>query len=116
MNKHNYIKKITIATLFMTVVQFALASISFTGITDEKNSLNKYSLKNLNRFHQSFSLITLKSTLHFKGSDLFTQPTNSGSEFKSMIRFDKGNTTYVMPYNFKLKVKVSKFKVPTPTY
>jgi hypothetical protein len=34
------------------------------------------------------------------------------TEMNSMLRFDNGNSSFVFPYKFK--VKVPKFKTPTP--
>ncbi|MBC7722912.1 MAG: hypothetical protein H7068_12865 [Pedobacter sp.] len=102
------IKKIIILCLFVISMQVALASISFTGIVDDNNK-NKYSLKNLSSLsHRSLSLASFKLGLQFKGSDVLNQ---NGTEINSMLRFDKGNTTYIMPYKFK--VKVPKFKAPS---
>ena len=93
-------------------VQVVLAAISFTGIVDDNNK-NKYSLKNLSSLsHRSLSLASFKLGLQFRGSDVLNQKsTSTGTEINSILRFDRGNTTYIMPYKFK--VKVPKFKTPT---
>lgn len=93
-------------------VQVVLASISFTGIVDENNK-NKYSLKNLSSLsHRSLSLSNFKLGLQFKGSDALSQTTiSNGTEINSMLCFSRGNTSYIMPYKFK--VKVPKFKIPS---
>ncbi len=105
-----------IATLLIIGVQVAFASISTTiiGSEDSKNKKSKYSLNNLGSYsrHYSFSLSNLKAGLQFRGTDIFNQKKlSSGTEMSSMLRFDKGNTTYIMPYKFK--VKVPKFKTPS---
>ena len=98
------------------VVQVALASITFTGIIGGNDKNKKYSLKNLSSLsHHSLSLSTLKFGLQFRGSNILTQKntTTTGFESNSMLRYDRGgNTTYIMPYKFN--VKVPKFKAPTP--
>lgn len=112
-----HIKKIVIASIFTVGVHMAFAAFSFTGITDEKTkNSSKYSLKNLSTLsHKGLSYSSLKSNLQFKGIQLMPltgKETQSGLEVSSMLKFDNGNTTYIYPYKFK--VKVPKFKTPTP--
>jgi hypothetical protein len=111
--QNRHIKKLIVAATLALSVQVALASISFSGITDEKNKGSKYSLKNLSLLsHRTLSLSTAKLNLLFKGSDILTQKnTSTGLEINSLLYYNKGNTTYIMPYKFK--VKVPKFKTPT---
>lgn len=99
------------AMLLFTVAQAAFAS--FTGSSDDR--INKFSLKNLKKYSKSYSLTGLRpNALRFSGSeDLDIQNTNGGLEVNSMIRLERGNTTYVFPY--KYKVKSPKFKTPSPT-
>ena len=62
----------------------------------------------------TFSLNSLKYNLHYTGSDILSQSTLPNStQVNSMMRYDRGNTTYIMPFNYK--VKVPKFKTPSPT-
>lgn len=109
-----HIQKIGFATLFIMVVQVAIASISFTGITDERAKANKYSLKNLSLYsHRSVSISGLISELQFKGSLSVTQKNNAGNlEMISMMQFDRGNTTYIIPYKFKVKLLKDKIRIP----
>ncbi len=103
---------ITACILIMSV-QVVLASISFSGIIDDKNKSNKYSLKNLSLLsHHSLSLSSVKLNLQYKGTDVLSQKTTAtGLEINSILYYNSGNTTYIMPYKFK--VKVPKFKTPT---
>ena len=114
MFRKNHIKKIAVASIFLMAAQVAFAAFSFTGVADENNKNNKYSLKNLSRYsNKAYSLSHLKSTLQYRGSLIVNQHNNtSGLEINSLMEFDKGNTTYVLPYKFK--VKVPKFKTPSP--
>jgi hypothetical protein len=41
------------------------------------------------------------------------QLKGNNNEMNSMLRFDNGNSSFVVPYKFK--VKVPKFKTPTPS-
>ena len=95
-------------------IQVVYAAFSFTGIADEKTKNSKYTLRNLNALtHKGLSFASLKSTLQYRGAKLTgTKETFSGIEVSSMLRFDNGNTAYIYPYKFN--VKVSKFKTPAP--
>ncbi len=93
------------------VVPFAFASFTLSGTVGEKAKSNKYSLKNISRYSQkSFSLSLLRTNLQNNGSLLIAPKSNSG--FNSFIQIERGNTTYIVPFNYK--VKVPKFKTPTP--
>ena len=114
MEKHNPIqlKKFIIALLLVGVTHIAMGS--FTGSTDRK-SKNIYSLKNFNRnFYKSTSPFSLRAGFEYKGLQLLSQKKeiNGDITYNSMMRFEKGNTTYIYPYTHK--VSVPKFKSPTP--
>ena len=113
MNKKQTILKFTVSALFIMAIQVTFAAFSFTGITEERAKNSKYSLKNLSSLsHKSLNYSSLKSNLQFKGMQVLgsKDPLN-GMEVNSMLRFDNGNTTYVYPYKFKVKVP-TKFKTP----
>ena len=114
MKLHN-IQKIAFVALLVLGMQVAYAALTFTGLADEKNKNNsKFSLRSLNSLsHKSLSLSSLKSSLQYKGGQTYSTPkeTGSGFEVNSMLRYDNGNTTYIYPY--KYKVKVPKFKTPS---
>ncbi len=115
MKTQQYIKKASIVALLAMGIQVAYAAFSFTGISDEKAKNNKYSLKNLSALsHKGLSFSSLKSSLQYKGTGMqsFGKESASGMEINSMMRYDNGNTTYIYPY--KMKVKVPKFKTPSP--
>lgn len=92
-------------------VNFCFAS--FTGKTFDEHS-NKFSLKNLSSLSKSYSLSYLKvGNLRFVGTQQLSQQKNDTSvQGQSMMRIQRGNTTFVYPYTYK--VKVPKFKTPTP--
>jgi hypothetical protein len=115
MNKKQYIKKASIVALLLMGIQVVYAALSFTGITDEKIKNSKYTLRNLSALsHKGLSFSSLKSNLQYKGAQptVSSKETFSGVEVSSLLRYDNGNTTYIYPYKFK--VKVSKFKTPAP--
>lgn len=104
-----------LAALF-TIGAGRMAFASTSGSADDR--LNKFSLKNLSKYSKSYSFSGLRpSGLTFSGSqELNTQRLDNNSlQTNSLIRLERGNTTYVYPY--KYKVKVPKFKTPaTPSF
>lgn len=103
-------KGMFIALVFTMAAHFAIGS--FTGRIDEKN---KFSLKNINKISKNYSLTSFRlSDFQFKGSqDMDEQKNENGIEMKTVLRFEKGNTTFIFPYKYEVK-KVPKFKAPTP--
>jgi hypothetical protein len=103
-------KKFIFATLLMTAMNLAYGA--FTGNVDDHK--NKFCLKNLNSLGKIYSLSSLRTnTFRFTGSQDINQQNSGGQvQVQSMIRMENGNTTYVYPY--KYTVKVPKFKTPTP--
>ncbi|NCI49260.1 hypothetical protein GWC95_04945 [Sediminibacterium roseum] len=110
MKTKQIIKKASIVAILVMVIQMAYASFSFTGIADEKLKTGKYSLKNFSSLsHKGLSFSSLKANLQYKGPQAL--PGSTGAEANT-LRFDNGNTTFV--YAYKVKVKVPKFKTPSP--
>ncbi len=118
---------IAILTVLVSTLTVHFAMGSFTGSSDKEDK-NKFSLKNLNKISKTgFSLSFMKNNnFQFKGTLNLTlsgyaasngSTTNSANvtpeapEMSSMIRMENGNTTFVYPY--KYKVKVPKFRTPT---
>jgi hypothetical protein len=101
-----------LALFVLNSAHFAMGS--FTGTTNDKVR-NIYSLKNFNsNFYKSASPFSLRAGFHYTGSPLTSyKKENSGDlTLISMMRFEKGNTTYIYPY--KHRVSVPKFKTPAP--
>ncbi|GEO10545.1 hypothetical protein [Segetibacter aerophilus] len=113
--RHPYniqLKKISIALLLVGFTHIAMGS--FTGSTD-KRTRNIYSLKNFNRnFYKSASPFSLRAGFEYRGLQLLSQKKEQNGDitYNSMMRFEKGNTTYIYPYTHK--VSVPKFKAPAP--
>jgi hypothetical protein len=103
--------KIVIALLMAGITQIAMGS--FTGSTDESTK-NKYSLKNFNKtFYKTASPFSLRAGFQYKGTQVISlQKDANAITYNSLMRFEKGNTTYIYPY--KHTVSVPKFKAPTP--
>lgn len=110
-------KKILVVTICLVAMQVVLASTVLTGIVDEQAKAKKYSLSNLHHLsRKNISLFGIKSGLMYRGSQIFAEKSvktnNTTTEFISILQFERGNTTFIMPY--KMKVKVPRFKTPTP--
>ena len=106
------LKKIIIALLLVGATHIAMGS--FTGSSDRRTK-NIYSLKNFNRnFNKLASPFLLRAGFQYKGLQLLSQKKelNGDITYNSMMRFERGNTTYIYPYTHK--VSVPKFKSPTP--
>ncbi|MFY7965879.1 MAG: hypothetical protein ACOVO1_13350 [Chitinophagaceae bacterium] len=109
MLKKRQIKKVLVIAITMMVSTIAFASFTLTGTVDEKGKSSKYSLKNITHYsNKSFSLSLLRTTIQNKGTTLIIPKNNTNSSF---LQIERGNTTYVLPY--KYKVKTPKFKTPS---
>ena len=103
--------KILAAALLVLAVNFCFGSISGNKIDEHTN---KFSLKNLSSFSKNYSLTYLRlGNLRFVGTQQVSEQKNDSSvQGQSFMRVQRGNTTFVYPYTYK--VKVPKFKTPTP--
>lgn len=107
-------KKWAIIGALMLSVHLAYATFSFTGIVDDKTRNTKYTLRSLSNFSKKgLSISALKSTLQFRGLQVIPTKPSTASDVQTIFQYDNGNTTYVYPYRFK--VKVPRFKTPQPT-
>ena len=104
-------RKIVIAILLVCATNLSMGS--FTGTVDEK-AKEKYSLRNFNKnFYKKASPFSLTAGFQYKGTQIVNQKKDAtGITYNTMLRFEKGNTTYIYPY--KHKVSVPLFKAPTP--
>ena len=103
--------KLLIALLLVGATDIAMGS--FTG-TVEKKSSSLYSLKSFNKnFYKSTSPFSLRAGFQYKGLQVLSQKKEANGDitFNSMMRYEKGNTTYIYPYTHK--VSVPKFTTPT---
>ncbi|MDB5190570.1 MAG: hypothetical protein JWQ96_133 [Segetibacter sp.] len=103
-------KKCLLALALLGATEIAMAS--FTGSREGK-SKDLYSLKHFNKtFYKNMSPFSLRAGFKYKGTHVTTQQaTNNAVVFNSMVRFEKGNVTYIYPY--KHVVSIPKFKAPT---
>jgi hypothetical protein len=117
MTRAKFFITLTLTLTLLVGVGHVYAAFTLSGITTEKKGRqSKYTLKNLNLLNsKSLSYSSLKATMQYKsiqtlGSQL---KANNNTEMNSMLRFDNGNSSFVFPYKFK--VKVPRFKTPSPT-
>ncbi|HRH61070.1 MAG TPA: hypothetical protein PL045_10900, partial [Chitinophagaceae bacterium] len=92
------------------IVQLSYAA--FTGNSSD-GSKDKFSLKNLHTIKKAYTLAPMNTKNYQLISSQQLQQKNTGGmlQVQSLVRLQKGNTTYVYPY--KYVVKVPKFKTPT---
>ena len=109
MKKHFSYNKLLLAVCLVFVAHLSYGA--FIGKTDDQK--NKFSLKNLNSINRAYSLSSLRTnSFLYKGSqDIYRQNNGNQVQVQSLIRMERGNTTYVYPY--KYTVKVPRFKTPT---
>lgn len=105
-------KEVVIALLLIGATQIAMGS--FTGKSEKKSS-DLYSLKSFNKnFYKNAFHFSLRTGFDYKGVRFLNQSkdANGNLTINSMMRFEKGNTTYIYPYTHK--ISVAKFKTPSP--
>jgi len=115
MKLSRYTVKLALLVTLTLGVQLSYAAFTLSGITTEKRGKqSKFTLKNLNSLSsKSLSYSSLKSTMQYKSIQTLGLQLkgNDNPEMSSMLRFDNGNSSFVYPYKFK--VKVPKFKAPS---
>ena len=98
LTKHT--RKIVVAAVMLGIAGFAVASMG-----GEKR--NKKSSKITADFTpiRTSAGFTLKAGPSYKGSMIFNQEKTAGHlSFNTLITYQKGNTTYIMPYNHKVNI------------
>jgi hypothetical protein len=104
------LKKIIIALLLISATHIAMGS--FTGKSTKKSN-DLYSLKHFNRnFYRSTSIFSLRSGFEYRGTRFLSQKKEPNGDITmySIMRFEKGNTTYIYPYSHK--IVLPKFTTP----
>lgn len=106
----------TVYTKMLAVALLVLAANwcfgAFTGAAFDEHS-SKFSLKNLANYSKNYSLSYLKTgSLRYAGTQRVTQQQGDTTVQVSMMRIQRGNTTFVYPYTYKFKTP--KFKTPAP--
>jgi len=113
MKQETNIKKLAFALLLVFAGQFVFASFTTTGKKNNKQSESKYTLKNLSSFtHKGLSLNSIRYNSKLLASDYSSNNFMKNSA-ANHVQMQNGSTTFIYPY--KAKVKVPKFKTPTPS-
>lgn len=104
---------VTMSTCLLLLAVTSNASIVITGTTEANKASEKYSLKNLSSLsHRTISFSTLKGSLDFKGFASGNSTSIYNTNTAAYLKYNKGNISYVIPYNYK--VILPRFKTPTP--
>lgn len=98
----------TVYTCLMLVSLNSSATTVVTATIETKKVSEKYSLKNLSA-HKTAGFATLRSNLEFKGFANTSSLSNGNTA--NYLKYNKGNVSYVIPYNYK--VILSRFKTPS---
>ncbi|HVX52755.1 MAG TPA: hypothetical protein VHB48_21525 [Chitinophagaceae bacterium] len=111
MKRSGTFTKILAAALLISAVNLCFGAYSGSSYDDHTN---KFSLKNLAVFSKNYSLSYLKfANSRFVGmQQVSQQQADSLIQVQSMMRIQRGNTTFVYPYTYK--VRVPRFKAPAP--
>jgi hypothetical protein len=92
--------KIVVATLFLGFAGFAIASMG-----GEKRNKKSTSLTADFVPIRTTSGFTLKAGPAYKGSITLNQEKSNGYiNFNSLVTYQKGNTTYIMPLNHRINI------------
>lgn len=95
-------KNLKIALLFVSMTFVVLFTFADRGISKKSKAKVALNITTNNNFKKALSL-NLKSGLKYKGSLL--APTSKSNNFStSLITYQKGNTTYILPYRQKMIV------------
>ena len=112
MKKLFSLKRVFLLLAFIVSLQTFAA---FVGKRTNGDGDKKISLKNFSKYSNKPSAYpSLRlSQFQFKGSqNLYQIHLNNAIQGQSMIRLQNGNTTYVYPYKYTVKVPL--FKTPAP--
>lgn len=96
-------KHLKIAFLLVSMTCVVLLTFADRGISKKSKAKVALNIVTNNNFKNALS-INLKSGLKYKGS-LIAPTSNKSSNFStSLITYQKGNTTYILPYKQKMIV------------
>jgi hypothetical protein len=102
MRKSNYYitRRIIGLSVLLSVTFFAFASIGDGKVKSKKATSAKTSFSPL----KSNNGFTLKSGFNYRGSMLFisTKTKKVNIPYNSLITYQKGNSTFILPYRYKL--------------
>jgi hypothetical protein len=100
------------ATVFILITAFAIAAVASLGDNHLKNK--KASLLN-NKSIVTPGKFSLKSGYQYRGSQIINQQkSNDFVTFNSIVTYQKGNLTYILPLKTMVKTQKVKISVGIP--
>lgn len=97
--------------LFSVTILVCVAGLAFASMGGEKRNKKSSSVKTAFTPIRTTSGFTLKAGPAYKGSMTFSQSNANGKlSYNTLITYQKGNTTYIMP--FKHRVNMGHSKAP----
>ena len=97
-------RKLLVSTLMIAVVSLAFASKGGGG--EKKNAPNTPLKTNFTPIRTTAGF-TLKAGPSFSGNYfLSTEKKNDYVSFNTLVTYQKGNSTYIMPYRYKINTSV----------
>lgn len=92
-----------IALLFVCMTFVVLLTFADRGISKKAKAKVALNISTHNNFKKALS-VNLKSGLKYKGSLIAPSTVKSNNFSTSLITYQKGNTTYILPYRQKMIV------------
>ena len=96
-------KNFKIAFLFVTMTFVVLFSFADRGISKKNKAKVALNIPTNNNFKKALS-VNLKSGLKYRGSLIVPNSVKSNNFSSNLITYQKGNTTYILPYKQKMIV------------
>jgi hypothetical protein len=119
MNLTVKISKTKLKYQLTTAVMICVSAVCFATLGDgkQKRTSGKQSLLTP-RPTYNYKQFSLRSTYQYRGSDLLKAPIPSNNLLKgsSLVTYQKGNTTYILPMKKKVILDKVKFNPATPRY
>ncbi|ULQ54556.1 hypothetical protein [Flavihumibacter fluvii] len=92
--------KLVVATLFL-----GIAGLAFASMGGEKRNKKSGSVRSEFVPIKTSAGFTLKTGSSYKGSMILNQEKSNGQiRFNSLVTFQKGNTTYILPLNHRINM------------
>lgn len=96
-------KKLKIASLFVCMMCVVLFTFADRGISKKSKSRVALNIPTKNNFKNALS-VNLKSGLTYNGSLIAPTTVKPNNFSTSLITYQKGNTTYILPYKQRMVV------------
>ena len=98
-------KQLAFCVMFVGVAAISFASMGGRGVKPKTSPLLNLGFTPT----KPNSIFTLKAGPTYRGSTLFNEiKTDNAIQLNSIVTYQKGNTTYILPYKHKISVSTSK--------